>query len=82
MVMNTSSVVRVEDGARTERSFNFPDTEVLDVRMGGVFHPFVSFDEPVLDPGVLAFPVEDLLQTCLDRIQQSIIPAFGEFLNP
>jgi len=83
MVMNTSSVVRVEDGTRTEHTYDFPDTEVLNVQVSGAFHPFVSFDEPTLDPGVLAFPVADLLQTCLDKVQQFIVPPFTEFLkNP
>jgi hypothetical protein len=81
MVMNTSSVMRVEDGTKTRRDYDFTDTEVLSVQVSGAFHPFVSFDESALDPGVLAFPVADLLQTCLDRVQQSIVPKFAEFLK-
>jgi hypothetical protein len=79
--MNTSSVIRVEDGAKTKQDYDFPDTEVLSVQVSGVFHPFVSFDEPTVDPGVLAFRVADLLETCLDRVQQFIIPKFTEFLK-
>jgi hypothetical protein len=81
IVMHTSSVVRVEDGARTEHTLDFPDTEVLNVQVGGAFTPFVSFYEPTLDPGVQAFPVEDLLQTCLEKVEQFIVPAFVEFLK-
>jgi hypothetical protein len=81
MVMNTSSVIRVEDGTKTNRDYDFPDTEVLSVQMSGAFHPFVSFDEPTVDPGVLAFSVADLLETCLDRVQQFIIPEFTESLK-
>jgi hypothetical protein len=81
MVMNTSSVIRVEDGTKTKRDYDFPDTEVLSVQVSGAFHPFVSFDEPTVDPGVLAFPVADLLETCLDRVQQFIIPEFTESLK-
>lgn len=82
MTFNNSSVVRVEDGTKTENPFGSADIEVLNVQVGGAFTPFVSFDEPTLDPGVLAFSVEDFLQTCLDRIQRFIVPAFIEFLNP
>jgi hypothetical protein len=81
VVMNTSSVIRVEDGTTTKKDYDFPDTEVLNVQVSGAFHPFVSFDEPTVDPGVLAFPVADLLETCLDRVQQFIIPEFTEFLK-
>ena len=81
MVMNSSSVIRVEDGTTTKQEYDFPDTEVLSVKVSGAFHPFVSFDEPTVDPGVLAFPVADLLQTCLDSVRQSIIPEFTEFLK-
>jgi hypothetical protein len=81
MVMNTSSIIRVEEGTRTKGDFDFPDTEVLNVQVGGAFTPFVSFDEPALDPGVLAFPVADLLQTCLERVQRIIVPALEKFIN-
>jgi hypothetical protein len=81
IVMNTSSLMRVEDGTTTKRDYDLPDTEVLSVQVNGVFHPFVSFDEPTVDPGVLAFPVADLLQTCLDRVQEFVIPEFTEFFK-
>ena len=79
--MNTSSVQRVEDGTRTRKDFDFPGTEVLNVKVGGASHPFVSFDEPTLDPGALCYPVADLLQAGLDGVQNVIVPELEKFIN-
>jgi len=82
MKMIGSSVVRVEDGAKTDSPFiGAPDVQILDMHVCGAFHPFVSFSDPTLDPGVKAFPVQDLLQTFLDQVQRMIVPAFDKFIN-
>jgi hypothetical protein len=82
MEMVNSSAIRVEDGTQTESPyFDAPDMQVVKMHVSGAFQPFVSFSDSTLDPGVKAFPVQDLLQTCLDQVQRIIVPAFTEFLN-
>lgn len=78
--MNVSHVARIEDGAQVDLGPS-PYSNIVEVNVSRGFHPFVSFFEPILDPGVPAFSVDGLLQACLDRVEQFIIPAFVEFLK-
>ena len=77
----STSIRRVEEGTKTESPYAFPDMQVLKMHVGGAFHPFVSFSDAALDPGVKAFPIQDLLQACLDQVNRIIVPAFDKFIN-
>lgn len=79
---NHLSVRRVEHGAKLEPAF--PSEMIKQdgaVYVEDFMHPFVSFDESVLEPRTARLPIYHLLQLCVNEIRTAIFPAFEILLK-
>lgn len=79
---NHLTVRRVEHGAKIEPAF--PDEWIQQegaVYVESFMHPFVSFDESVLETRTARLPVYHILQLCVIEIRNVIFPAFERFLK-
>jgi hypothetical protein len=79
---NHLSVRRVEHGAKLEPAFP-PEMIEQDgaVYVEDFMHPFVSFDESVLETPTARLPIYHLLQLCVNEIRTVIFPAFEILLK-
>ena len=79
---NHLSVRRVEHGAKLEPAF---PTEMINqdgaMYVEDFMHPFVSFDESILEQRTARLPIYNLLQLCVNEIRTIIFPAFEKFLK-
>jgi hypothetical protein len=77
-IYQNDSVVRVESGTKSESPFVGMD--VKEVKVEGAFQPFVSFHESALGAGAATLPVEFVLQTCLDTVNDLVVPEFEKLI--